>query len=60
MNETTDIKPLQEALGTAKSILLVVPGAANLDVMAGALGLSTALKEAGKGVVVASDSQAKV
>ena len=60
MNEVTDIKPLQEAFGTARSILVVVPGAANLDVMAGALGLFTALKEAGKSVIVASDSQAKV
>src|SRR3989344_7827180 len=54
MSESIDLKPLVEAFGSAKSLLVVTPGSANLDITAAALGLGVALKEAGKNVIMGS------
>jgi len=60
MAESFDLKPLVDAFGSAKSLLVVMPGSASLDAMAGALGLFAALREAGKVVVIASTGKATV
>lgn len=57
MSESIDLKPLVEAFGSAKSLLVVTPGSANLDITAAALGLGVALKEAGKNVIMGSTGQ---
>lgn len=57
MSESIDLKPLVEAFGSAKSLLVVTPGSANLDITAAALGLGVALKEAGKSVIMGSTGQ---
>src|SRR3989344_8470115 len=54
MLESIDLKPLVEAFGSAKSLLIVTPGSANLDTMAAASGLFVALKQADKNVIMGS------
>lgn len=56
--ETPDVKPITEALATARSLLVVTPPAAGMDQLAAALGLYLTLKEAGKAVVVANPKPA--
>ena len=54
MLESIDLKPLVEAFGSAKSLLIVTPGSANLDTLAAASGLFVALKQADKNVIMGS------